>query len=488
MIFILGVTLYTSRVVLDKLGVNDFGLYNVVGGVVGMLSFLNGTLSTGTSRFLTYELGTGNSNRLLLTFRTSISTHFILALIVTIVLESVGLWYVYNKMVIPPDRFQSTLAVYHLSIIAAFIGIVQIPYIATIIAHENMGIYAYIGIFEAVLRLIIAICLKFCNYDKLIFYATLTTGAQIILFLCYSIYCTLHYNECKLGFSFDKQIFKDIMSFSGWNVLANLSETLKLQGYLLILNLFFQPFVIAAQTIANQVSGVVSQFINNFRNAVNPQIIKLYASKDYKESKNLTFQTTIFVFELSLLIGLPAILIMKTAMGIWLVEVPQYAVIFTQFVVIQRILGTFDSAFYTPMMAAAKIKSNSIFAALSGPLLFVILYFIFKFHGSVMWMQYFGVIAQVAFGFFIKPYLLVHDVEGYRYSDFKICFITCFKVSAISVFFSLIAYYFIGNDGIFKSLVLAITSALIVLLSSYICLDKESRLKVNRIIKGKIKL
>ena len=282
MILIMGVTLYASRVVLDKLGVQDFSLYNVVGGIVGMLSFLNGTLSTGTSRFITYELGTKDENRQLQTYRTSVFAHLLLALIITAILETAGLWYVYCKMVIPPERLFATLVVYHISIFATFISIVQIPYTALIIAHEDMKVYAYVGIFDAMARLGVVFCLSIGGSDKLIMYAALTAVAQLLVSGCYALYCMKHYRECKFGFTFNKQIFKSLICFSGWNVLANLSETLKLQGYLILTNLFFQPFMVAAQTIANQVSGALIQFINNFRNAVNPQIIKLYASKQYE--------------------------------------------------------------------------------------------------------------------------------------------------------------------------------------------------------------
>ena len=433
MILIMGVTLYASRVVLDKLGVQDFSLYNVVGGIVGMLSFLNGTLSTGTSRFITYELGTKDENRLLQTYRTSVFAHLLLALIITAILETAGLWYVYCKMVIPPERLFATLVVYHISIFATFISIVQIPYTALIIAHEDMKVYAYVGIFDAMARLGVVFCLSIGGSDKLIMYAAL-------------------------------------------------------QGYLILTNLFFQPFMVAAQTIANQVSGALIQFINNFRNAVNPQIIKLYASKQYEESKQLTMQTTVYVFELCMLIGLPAIFIMKTIMNIWLVEVPDYAVVFTQYIIVQRIIGSFDSAFYTPMVAAAKIKSNSIFAAVSGPLMFVALYFIFKEKGDVMWMMYLGVIFQCAFGFFIKPILLTRDVESYRLSDFLSCFITCAKVTAVSLALTFGAYKLTGNDGIPESLALATVSALSVALASYIFLDKAAKTKINAFVLKKVGL
>lgn len=488
MILIMGVTLYASRVVLDKLGVQDFGLYNVVGGIVGMLSFLNGTLSTGTSRFITYELGANDKNRLMQTYRTAVFTHLLLALLIVAILETAGLWYVYSKMVIPPERFLPTLAVYHISIFATFVSIVQIPYIALIIAHEDMKVYAYVGIFDAMARLAVVMCLSLGSSDKLIMYAALTALAQLLVSGCYAAYCIRRYSECKFGFSFSKGIFRSLMCFSGWNVLANLSETLKLQGYLVLLNLFFQPFMVAAQTIANQVSGALNQFINNFRNAVNPQIIKLYASGQYEESKRLTMQTTVYVYELCLLIGLPAIFTMKTIMGIWLVKVPEYAVLFTQYIIVQRIIGSFDSAFYTPMMAAAKIKSNSVFAAVSGPVLFVVLYFIFREKGDVMWMLYLGVFAQCAFGFLIKPMLLAHDVESYRISDFIPCFATCAKVTAISLALTFATYKLTGNSGVLPSAVLAAASALSVTISSYIFLDKAAKTKINAFVLKKVGL
>ena len=204
MILIMGVTLYASRVVLDKLGVQDFGLYNVVGGIVGMLSFLNGTLSTGTSRFITYELGANDKNRLMQTCRTAVFTHLLLALLIVAILETAGLWYVYCKMVIPPERFLPTLVVYHISIFATFVSIVQIPYIALIIAHEDMKVYAYVGIFDAVARLAVVLCLSLGSSDKLIMYAALTALAQLLVSGCYAAYCIRRYSECKFGFSFSK--------------------------------------------------------------------------------------------------------------------------------------------------------------------------------------------------------------------------------------------------------------------------------------------
>lgn len=471
----MGVSLYTSRVVLDKMGIDDFGLYNVVGGVVGMLSFISGTLSIGTLRFLTVELGRKDYDQLHITFNTVFYTHLIVGFVLVIILETGGLWFVYHKLVVPDGRFNAVLITYHISILTSFISIALVPYTSLIMSHERMSIYTYISIFEAIAKLLVVYLLSMADYDKLVVYAVLIALVQILTSLAYVVYCNRSFIESRLSVIFDGTIFKSLMNFSGWNILANLSETLKLQGYLVLINMFFQPFVVTAQTIGNQVAGAMMQFINNFRTAINPQIIKLYAEGRYEESKRLTLSTTVLVFDLVLLLGLPIIFVMNTIMNIWLVEVPPYAVIFTQFIIVQRILSTFDASFYIPMMAEGKIKSNSILASFSGPVLFLLLYYIFKWGGDVMWIQYTGIIALLLFGFAIKPYLLVHDEQGYSYSDFVPCFTTCLKVSVFSIALSYLFYLLCGNDTIFGSMILFVLSFLSVLFSSYYFMERSMK-------------
>jgi O-antigen/teichoic acid export membrane protein len=483
MLFIMGVSLYTSRVVLDKLGVDDFSLYTVVGGIVGMLSFLNGTLSTGTSRYITFALGKNDTKLLNLTFTTTFYTHLVLAIIFVILLETGGLWYIYNKLVVQPERFYAALIVFHISVFSALIGIMQVPYTSLIMAHEDLNVYAYVGILDAIGRLMVVFLLGYSNVDKLVLYAFLLAIVQIIVALLYYAFCHWKYVESRLRLVYDKVVLKSLLSFSSWNVLAQISETLKLQGYLILLNLFFQPYVIAAQSIGNQVATAMMSFVGNFRSAINPQIIKLYAAGEYEDSKNLTFSTTILSFDLVLLLGLPSILVMNTIMNVWLVDVPPYAVIFTQFIIIQRILGVFESAFYMPQVAAAKIKTNSILGSLFGPVSFAVLYFIYRFGGDVMWMQYIGIITIVIWSFVIKPCLLVHDVEGYAYSDFIPCFVTCLKVSVLSITLSYIVYIYFGNEDVISSILSFSLSLISVLISSFLFLDKNTKsVIVNKII------
>ena len=486
MLIIMGVTLYTSRVVLAKLGIDDYGLYNVVGGVVGMLSFVNGTLSIGTSRFLTFELGKKDFSRLSQTFNTAFYTHLGLGLVLVLILETVGLWFVYNKLVIPTSRFHAALIVYQVSIFTSLIDITQVPYTSLIMAHEKMGVYAYVSIFEAFGKLLVVFLLSIAPFDKLIAYSILLAMVQIAIAGYYRFYCVRHFRESSFQLSYDKNILKQLLGFSGWNILANLAETLKMQGYLILLNIFFSSAIVAAQTIGNQVAGAMMQFVNNFRTAINPQIIKQYAAGDYESSKKLTLDTTIYVFDLVLLLGLPTIFTLNTIMNIWLVKVPPYAVLFTQYIIVQRILSTFDSAFYIPMLAAAKIKTNSIFASLSGPGMFLFLYFVYKLGGNVMWMQYIGVVVQCAFGFFIKPYLLGKDVIGYKKTDFFPCFLSCGKVALLSLVISYLVYFLVGNKTLTSSAILFVMSFIGVAFASYVFLEKDVRNKLNRILLSKI--
>ena len=488
MFIIMGVTLYTSRIVLDKLGVDDFGLYNVVGGVVGMLAFINGTISAGTSRFLTFELGKEDAKKLSLTFNTAFYTHLFIGIFLVIVLETGGLWFLLNKLVIPPNRLQAALIVYQISIFTSLVNLTQVPYTSLIMAHEEMQIYAYVSIFEAFGKLGVAYLISIASFDKLITYSLLLCLVQLSIAMAYRIYCIKNFKESKLQLSYDKEVLKGLLGFSGWNILANLSETLKLQGFLILLNMFFNSSVVAAQTIGNQVAGAMMQFINNFRNAINPQIIKQYASKDYDASKRLTLSTTVYVFDLVLLLGLPTVFTLKTIMELWLVKVPNYAVLFTQYIIIQRIISTFDASFYVPLMAAAKIKENSIIASISGPGLFALLYLTYKFGGDVMWMQYLGVIVQCAFGFLIKPYLLIKQVKGYTLRDFLPCYASCIKVASLSLSLTVMAYSLIGNQGILRSCFLFISSLLSVALSSYIFLEKDIKSKLRAIVLEKIHL
>lgn len=481
----MAVQLYTSRVVIDKLGADDYGIYNVVGGVVGLLSFLTGTLSIGTSRFITYELGAGDAKKLKSTFVTSFYTHLALSVIIVVLLETIGLWFFYNHLVIPNERLEAAFWVYQISILTTIVAITQVPYTSAIMAHEKMDIYAYLSIFEAVAKLLVVYLLAIAPYDKMLFYAILIAIVQLLLASFYRFYCIAKFNECKLNLTFDKSIFKKLLGFSGWNITANVAEVLKAQGVIVLINMFFQPAIVAAQAIGNQITNAMMQFINNIRTAVNPQIIKLYASGDYEGSKRLTLKSSLYVFDLLLLLGLPFILLMEPILNLWLKEVPPYTVVFAQCIVSSQIIGNFSASFYTPMLAANKIKKNSVAAVIFSFTNFAILFILLKAGGSIMWVQYINILNAVIWSYIIKPYILFKDID-YNISEMASCIFNTFKVCFVACIIVIPARLSFGNS-ILECISILIISAIAVLFSSYLFMYKEDKNKVFVYILKKIK-
>lgn len=487
MLFSMIVSLYTSRVILDVLGVEDYGIYGVVGSVVGMLSFLNGTLSIGTSRFLTFSLGEEKIENLKKTFSTALSIHLILAVIIILLAETIGLWFVYNKLIISPERLSAAVIVYHLSIISAFIVITQVPYTACIIAHERMKIYAYFGMVEVLLKLSIVFLLKIGNYDKLVFYAILLLVVQIIIALFYRFYCIKNFKESKYRFSLDKRIAKSMLGFSGWNLVANLSITLNLQGVVVITNLFFGPVVVAAQTIVNQVNVAIMQFVNNFRTAINPQIIKTYASQQYEESKKLTLDSTCYVFYLMLLLGLPVILLADPLLNMWLTTVPPYTTVFLQLIIIQNLIDTFGASYYIPLMASGKVKGNSIASVFLGVGRFIIVYILFKIGFPPTTVLWAGIIACSIYSFIVKPYLLTTNLN-YKWKDFVPSYISCLKVLIFSLPLPIILYMTYPKEHFLYFFIIGFVSVLSIVCSVWMWgLSKNTRSKISEFILLKIK-
>ena len=292
MLFIMAINLYTSRIVLKILGIEDFGIYNAVGGIVAMFGFLTSAMSISTQRYITYELGKNNLKQLNKIFNTSITIHAVISVIILILAETIGLWFLYNKMTIPIERLNAALWTYQASIASAIILIMSIPYNATIIAHEKMSAFAYISVLEVVLKLAIVYLLLISNFDKLKLYSTLILIVQLIIRIIYGQYCKKHFLETKIHFIKDKSLFKEMLSFAGWNLWGNCAGIASTQGVNILLNIFFGPHINAARGIAVQVQGAVNQFASNFQTAINPQITKSYAQGDYNYMHNLIFSST----------------------------------------------------------------------------------------------------------------------------------------------------------------------------------------------------
>lgn len=461
MLVIMVVTLYTSRVILQALGIDDYGLYQTVGGVVGFLAFISNALAGATSRFITFALGKGVMEELKNTFSTTLTSHMLIGFFIILIAETVGLWYVNEKMVIPDGRFTVAVIVYQISILTAFITIIQVPYYAEVIAHERMSVFAYVGIAEALSKLAICYLLSIGDIDKLVFYAVLLLLVHVCIFGYYVFYCRRNFEESVFRLSFDKRLFGKIFSFSGWSLFANGSIALSNQGILLLLNQFFSPAVVAARSISLQVNSVANQFVQNFRTAANPQIVKRYAAGDMTGSKNLLLESTKFSYYLMLLIALPLFFLADPLLHLWLVEVPVYTVVFLQIVIAQSLFQVFDTSFYTALYAKGRIKENAILSPTTGFLCFPIVYLLFKAGCSPIALSWAYLACYALLGLVIKP-LLLNRICDYSWKELLRVYWVCLWVTLAAVPVPLIVYLKFGVNTIASVLTVLIVSLLMV--------------------------
>ncbi len=361
MLFLMGVSLYTSRVVLNTLGIEDYGIYNVVGGVVAMFTMISGSLSTAISRFITFELGKRNQERLNTIFSTSIIIQLVIGIIIAILVETVGVWFLANKMVIPLERLTAAKWVLQFSLITLIISLISVPYNAAIIAHERMSAFAYISILEALGKLVIAYFVTISPIDRLIFYAILAAVVSLTIRSVYSIYCRRHFEECKFRWLFDKQLLKEMFGFTGWNFIGSISYLLRDQGGNIILNMFGGgPIINAARGISIQVNSAVNSFSSNFMMAVNPQITKSYASCNLDYMTTLILQGARLSFYLLLFLSLPILFNTNYILTLWLNVVPNHAVLFIQLTLCFSMLESISTPVITAMLATGNIKKYQI--------------------------------------------------------------------------------------------------------------------------------
>lgn len=360
MILVLLVTLYTSRVILKSLGVVDYGINNVVGGVVVMFGFLNSAMSSATQRYISFALGKGDKNNIRAVFGTSLLIHYIIAAAIFVLSEVIGLWLLNTQMNIPTDRIHAATIVFHCSIVSFIINVTSVPYNATIVSHERMNVYAIVGILEVVLKLAVAFILLVGNMDRLILFALLNLGVTIIIRVIYMLYCRRNFEESSANAFYEKSMFKEMFSFASWNMIGNMAYALRMQGSNILLNMFFGPVVNAARGVAHQVDGAVEQFVTNLQTAANPQIVKSYAVKDYHESINLTQRISKFSFFLVLVLAMPIIFNVDRVLGIWLGDVPEYTSIFTIIILINGLVDSVSKPIKTLIKATGNVKSYMI--------------------------------------------------------------------------------------------------------------------------------
>lgn len=491
--FRMGITmlvgLFTSRIILQVLGVTDMGISATVGGVVGFAGFLNSALSNGTSRFLTVALGRGDNKELRSTFSTCFWVHLGLALVLALLIETIGLWFLYNKLIIPADRMDAAVWVFHLSVISMVAGMTQVPYGACLIAHERMDMYAYTTMVDVFLKLLIVYALTLFDVDKLKLHSTLFFCSSMGMLLFYRWFCATRFEECRIDFKFDKNIFKPILSFSGWQLFANISLSLKGDGILMLLNMFFSPGVVAARAISLQVNSYANQFMSNFRTAANPQIVKRYAAGDYEGSKQLLLESTKYCYYMMLMLSLPIFLLSYQLLYVWLGQVPEYCDIFLKLVVIQSLFQIFDTGLYTALYANGNIKWNALTSPTLGFLAFPLVYVLFRSGASPIALSWVFIGNYAILGCILKPFLLI-KICGYKFRDFIPMYWSCLKVTIASCIIPAFFDYWIRTQSenqyiIFFSV--SVISILSVCVSSwYLGTDVATREKVLLFIKKRI--
>ncbi|MDF2476028.1 MAG: hypothetical protein K0S24_1511 [Sphingobacterium sp.] len=489
MLLITGITLYTSRIVLKELGVSDYGIYNLVGGFVAMLGFFNSAMSSATQRYLSFDIGKGDMKQLRKTFSTTLTIHILIAIIGVVLAETLGLWYINTKMVFPFERLYAVNVVYQFSVLTFLLNIIQVPYNALIIARERMNMYAYVSILEAILRLSIVFFLVYFGTDKLIVYSILTFSLAFIIRMIYQIYCRKEFAESKYKFQYDKEYFKELISFSGWNLFGNIAFLAKGQGVNVILNLFYGTVVNAAYGITNQVFSAVNMFVSNFQLALNPQIVKNYSQGNLKQSHYLIVQGSKFSFFLMLIIIPPILLNTDYILHLWLANPPEYTMFFVQLCLINVLIDCLSGSLMIGAEASGKIKWYQIIV---GTLVFMnlpISYLTLKLGGAAYNVFVISIaISLISLQFrlyFLKKVISFNIKEYYRKVLFRAVILGCLTMAIVYSFKTYFTYEMDFIIFIVESvIVISLLATLIIILG----MTKSERVLLVKLVRNKLKL
>lgn len=444
-LFTIAVGLYISRAILQILGVEDFGIYNVVGGIVMMFSFINLGMVASTQRFISYELGQNNLKQLQKVFSMAVSIHFILALIIFLFAESLGLWFLNTHMNIPPERMLAANCIYQCSILAFMLTVLSVPYNACIVAHEHMKMYAYVSVADYMLRLLSVIILPFFSYDKLVVYGVSIFVVALIIRIIYGLYCRFNFLECRYHLVKDKKIFSEMFSFAGWSFIGNMGFSVKDQGINVLINMFFGATMNAARGIAFQASSVVSSFTANFQMAMNPQITKRYASGDIESMFNLVFRGAKYSFFLLMIIIIPFYIRAPYILELWLGDVPDYTLLFLRLVLIMLLIDSMANPLVVAMQATGRIRNFQLVISLVMICNLPISYIVLKMGGEAYSVMYVA-IATSFIGLLVRLHLL-HDLITFDIKCFyrDVLLRNVFVYFLASAFPLYISHYIVDN-------------------------------------------
>lgn len=479
------VSLYTSRIVLQALGEEDYGIMAVVGGITSLFTFMNGALSGATLRFITLELGKNHLTSLKKTFNAAFINHLILSFIILVLCETIGLWFLYHKLVIPEIRMSAAIVVYQFSVIGTCLGIILVPFNSLIMAHERMGVYAYLSIFDVVLKLTLVIILQYIDYDKLIFWAAggLFTS---MLYQAFSIlYCRKNFVEAHFEFHKDKKLYLEMFSYSFWDFLGSLSSLAQGQGLNMLLNMFFGPIVNAARGIAMTVQGAIVQFSSNFVLASKPQIIKLYAEGNIQEMMRLVYQTSNLSYFLLYLFALPLCIELDYVLTLWLGEYPVYTLPFAILIIANSLTWSIKSSRVTVLHATGQIKLSNLTVGVILCFTLPVSYLFLKLGYSPISVFVITIVmtllAELVACFVLRKYL-EYSIKNYLFQVYG----RCILVSVLSFPAPFIIHWFMPYGFIRLCAVTFVSILSLCLFAYYYGFSKEVRDKALAIFKNQI--
>ncbi len=432
MFFLMAVNLYTSRVILQALGVENYGVYNAVAGFIAMFSMVSSSFSSAISRFITFVLGQDDKEKLKKVFSTAIIIQLSLAVIVVALVEAVGVWFLNTHMTIPVGREVAANWVLQFALITFILNLWSTPYNAAIIAHERMGAFAYIGLFEGCAYLSIAFMVKYSPFDRLIVYGALMCLVSFVIRMIYNIYCKKHFDECLFKWVFDKELFKEMFSFAGWNFIGSISGLLRDQGINILFNIFNGPAINAARGLATQVQTAVTKFSNNFYVAVQPQITKSYAGNNVNESHDLVLRSSRLAFFLLTAMIVPLVTETEFVLKFWLKEVPEHTVAFTQIILMCTLVDSFSSPLVYLMLATGNIKRYQIVVGLFNLFNFPVAYLILYFGGCPELAQFSVILFSI--GALLLRVSMLRPMTHFPVRDFMFSTVVrCFLIMAICI-------------------------------------------------------
>lgn len=491
MIFLMLVSLYTSRVILDALGVFDYGIYNVVGGFVSMFALISAALTSACSRFLNYEMGKGDMARQNVVFSTAVTIQWALAIIVFVFAEAIGVWYVNNVMVLPDERLTAANWCFQFSVFNFCMNLITVPYNASIVAHEKMKAFAYVSIYQGLATLGVSFLVYYDPFDRLVFYAFMLMIIQFTVRYAYQYYCRKHFEECKYRRVFDKPLLRNMLSYSVWHLVGNGAAVLKNHGVNIVLNLFHGPAVNAARGLANQVDNAVNQFVGNFMMAMNPQITQSYSRGDHRYMYSLVYKGSRFSFYIILLFALPLMVNAHFVLDLWLKEIPDYTVAFTQLSLVTMLIASLSKTLMTAQNATGNVRNYQLVVGIVN-LLNLPLSYLFLYLGYSPIVVVFVAIFVEILAFFIRIYMLPLTLPDFKATDylFKVggqCLLVTFLASPIPLLFN----WFIPETllSVFANILLSLICTSIAIL--FVGCDSQERqfvfLKIKELKKKIIK-